>query len=356
MNSNEVWGGGEKWHLDMASYLHDLGYFVVVITNKNSELYLRLKGKDGILLKPLRVSNYSFLNLHKLHHISTLFRNYRINTVILGLSNDVKLGGLAAKRAGVKQIIYRRGTALPVRNSFLNRYLFRSVLTRIIANSEDVMNNIYKNNKNIIDRRKISIIYNGVNLQKWSGDQNFNKGIEQNDTIVLGNAGRLVEQKGQVYLIEIAKKLKEQNIAFKLYIAGSGPLEKKLKHTCRKNLLSEEIVFLDFIDDIGKFFNTIDIYLTTSIHEGSSHVILEAMASGKPVIAFDISSMPEIVMHEHTGYLVPFGDTDHFTDRIIQLNENRKLLQQIGQNAQKHVEVTFEFKKNMKKVLDLIEK
>ncbi len=355
MNSNEVWGGGEKWHLDMASYLHDFGYFVMVVTNRNSELYLKLKGKQGILLKTVRVSNFSFINPYKLVFIRNLYRKHHITTVILGLSNDVKLGGLAAKLAGVQSIIYRRGTALPVRNTLLNKYLFRRVLTKIISNSEDVMNNIFKNNRNLIDRSKVSIIYNGVNLQKWAPETHLKRDIGKPEAIILGNAGRLVEQKGQLYLIEIGRKLKEQNIPFKMYIAGSGPLEKKLKHSRMQHELNKEIVFLDFVDDVFKFLRSIDIYLSTSIHEGSSHVVLEAMASGKPVIAFNISSMPEIVTQAHTGYLVPFGDTDHFAEKINCLNNNRKLLDQMGRNARKKVADKFEFNKNMKKVVELIE-
>jgi len=121
------------------------------------------------------------------------------------------------------------------------------------------------------------------------------------------------------------------------------------------DLPSEEIAFLDFVDEIGKLFKTIEIYLTTSIHEGSSHVVLEAMASGIPVIAFDISSMPEIVSNEHTGYLVPFGDTVSFSDRIKYLKNNPELLEEMGRNAQKEVADKFEFTRNMNRVLELIE-
>jgi glycosyltransferase involved in cell wall biosynthesis len=355
MNSNEVWGGGEKWHLDMATYLHDRGYFVMVVTNKNSELYKRLKKREEILLVPIRVSNFSFINPLKLVFIRNLYRKYHITTVLLGLSNDVKVGGLAAKLAGVEKIIYRRGTALPVKNTLFNKYLFRKVLSHIIANSEDVRNKVFKNNKNITDRNKVSIIYNGVNLQKWSNQTKQNKKMYKKDVLVLGNAGRLVEQKCQKYLIDIALKLKAQNIPFILYIAGSGPLEKNLKQACRQHSLEKEIVFLDFVDDVSQLFNTIEIYLTTSLHEGSSHVVLEAMASGIPVIAFDISSMPEIVSDGYTGYLVPFEDTDSFSERVKHLKNNPELLKEMGRNAQNVVADKFEFSKNMNKVLELIE-
>ena len=70
--------------------------------------------------------------------IYTLLKKYAIHSIILNLPSDLKVGGIAAKLAGVKQIIYRRGTALAVRNTFLNRFLFRYIISRIIANSVEI--------------------------------------------------------------------------------------------------------------------------------------------------------------------------------------------------------------------------
>ena len=66
MNSNMVWGGGEKWHYETASHFRDLGYAVMVITNKNSELHQKLEDQNGIVLESLRISNFSFLNPFKI--------------------------------------------------------------------------------------------------------------------------------------------------------------------------------------------------------------------------------------------------------------------------------------------------
>lgn len=354
MNSNLVWGGGEKWHYEAACHFRDLGFAVMVIANNRSELHQKLEAQEGIILASTRISNLSFLNPFKIIHIRSLLKKHHISAIFLGLPIDVKLGGPAAKLAGIKNIIYRRGAAVPVKNSISNRFLFRSVLTGIITNSREIREKIFHNNPHIIDENKVHIIYNGIDPQQWSR-KDISTGARKDDRqLILGNAGRLVEQKGQQYLIQIAKHLKEMHIDFTLYIAGSGKLEHALKQDCIANKLEKELVFLGFIENIQDFLSGLDIYLSSSLHEGSSHVIIEAMAAGKPVIAFDISSMPELIKDNETGYLIPFADTQLFAEKIVFLKNNRTELDTFAANARKRVQRKFDYSKNMQQIIELI--
>jgi glycosyltransferase involved in cell wall biosynthesis len=355
MNSNKVWGGGEKWHYETALFLNEKGHDVLVVANRNSDLYKKLQGHSHIRVHSMRITNFSFLNPVKLLALRRRFQHHQVSAVILGLSTDVKLGGPAAKMAGVEHIIYRRGSAIPVRNSFFNRYLFRKILTQIITNSGDISQNIFKRNPRITDHEKVRIIYNGVDLTKWPAMDYFKKVEDGNGQLILGNAGRLVEQKGQVYLIQIARLLKEREIPFRLYIAGSGKLKKELTQACEKQDLQQEVVFLDFVEDIREFLKGLDIYLSTSLHEGTSHVILEAMAAAKPVVAFDISSMPEMIADGDSGFLVPFGDVEQFAETIIQLRNDPEKMASTGAQARRRVEEKFNFGTNIRSILELIE-
>jgi glycosyltransferase involved in cell wall biosynthesis len=354
MNSNRVWGGGEKWHYETACYLDELGYSVMVVTNKKSELYNRLKEHPSIEVTKTTISNFGFLNPFKFRFLKRLFQKHGVYTLILGLSIDVKLGAPAAKMAGVKHIVYRRGSAVPVKNSLINRYLFCRVLTKIITNSSEIKLNIFKGNGSIIDDEKVMVMYNGVDLSHWPPLDYFRRNGEQKRVLSLGNAGRLVEQKGQEYLIRIAGLLKRREIPFQLMIAGSGKLERALKSQCKRLGLEKEVVFLDFVKDIREFLKGLDIYLSTSLHEGSSHVILEAMAAGKPVVAFNISSMPEMIENGKSGYLVPFGDVDLFTEKIAHLWSHPEEMEITGNMARKQVEERFDFHTNLQPLLQLI--
>ena len=78
------------------------------------------------------------------------------------------------------------------------------------------------------------------------------------------------------------------------------------------------------------------------------------MAAGKPVIAFDVSSMPELIEDNKTGFLIPFPDTQLFTEKIIFLKKNRSELDTFGANARKLVERKFDFSKNVQQIIKLI--
>jgi hypothetical protein len=97
INSNKVWGGGEKWHYETACHLDELGYPVMVVANRNSDLYFKLENHESIVLKSLQISNFSFLNPFKLIELRKFLKINHVNTVFLGLSIDVKFGGVAAK-------------------------------------------------------------------------------------------------------------------------------------------------------------------------------------------------------------------------------------------------------------------
>ncbi|OQY00134.1 MAG: hypothetical protein B6I24_00590 [Bacteroidetes bacterium 4572_128] len=353
-NSNKDWGGGEKWHYETAINLQKKKIETIVATNENSELFLKLKSVN-IKVFTFKISNLSFLNIIKIIKIKNFLKKNNVKKIILNLPADVKVVGIAAKLAKVKSIIYRRGTALPVKNSFLNRFLFRKIVDKILVNSHETKNKFLEKNHNLTDKNKFTVIYNGLNLENYekSNFKIFYK--KKDDEIILGNIGRLTKQKGQKYLIEIAKKLKSKNIKFKILIAGSGELEKKLKNYSKENDLEKEIIFLGFVEDVKSFIQNIDIFLLTSLWEGFGYVLAESMILEKPVIAFDISSNPEVVKNNVTGFLVKPFDIDIFTEKIEILISNKKLLRDFGKNGKNRVISKFDAKKNFKEFIKLID-
>jgi glycosyltransferase involved in cell wall biosynthesis len=93
--------------------------------------------------------------------------------------------------------------------------------------------------------------------------------------VLIGNAGRLVLQKGQKYLIEMAKGLIDSGISFKVLIAGDGPLEAPLKQMAVKAGVDDRIIFLGFVNNVKAFMETIDIFVLPSIWEGFGYVLVE---------------------------------------------------------------------------------
>ncbi|HEX3008157.1 MAG TPA: glycosyltransferase family 4 protein, partial [Bacteroidales bacterium] len=296
-----------------------------------------------------RIQNLSFLNPLLLLRLTFFLRKKRIHTIILGLPSDVKAVGLASKLAGVKNIIYRRGTALPVHNTLLNRFLFSKVITRVLANSGEIKKRFLENNPLLIEEDRINVIYNGV---KVNGVNFQNKEVSQE--VLIGNAGRLVEQKGQKFLIDLARELTNRCLNFRILIAGKGPLRKSLEEYATLNEVKEKISFLDFVENMDTFLEKIDIFVLPSLHEGSANILIEAMAKAKPIVAFNISSIPEIVMHGETGFLAEFGNVQQLTNYVCKLVEDIELRKKLGERAYQHISEKFDAKLQFEKLLTLL--
>ena len=341
-NSTKAWGGGERWHYDISVSLHKKGYSTLVITNKKSVLYSRIILTEQKVYN-IKISNLSFLNPFKLMSLRKLFIKENIDIIILNLSADLKVAGIAAKLAGIPRIIYRRGSAIPIKNRWLNRIIFKNIVTDVIANSEETKRTVLQKNPDMFPPEKIKVIYNGIDVGNY--DLSTEKRLYKKDDneIILGNIGRLVHQKGQRYLIDIASEMKINNLQFKILIGGDGPLKKELVSYAEKHEVADKIVFLGFIDNVAEFMNSIDIFLLTSLWEGFGYVIAEAMICKKPVIAFNCSSNPELIEDSKTGFLVEFGNIRSFAEKLKILINDKKLRYDFGEQgylkARKHFSV-----------------
>lgn len=343
-NSLKFWGGGEKFYHEFALGFVRKGYQVSVVSHPESPLTQKAKA-DGIPTLPIIVTNMSFLNPLKILALARYFRSNGIDTVFFSVSQDLKLAGLAAHWAGVKNIVYRRGLAVEKKNSMLNRYLFSKIATKIIANSEETKRLLLKNLKNSIDPDQVKIIYNGINLDDIDSKPvvNFQAVDDQKKGLVLGNAGRLTAQKGQSYLLEVAKFLKDRGHTFTLFIAGTGELYDELHRQMVEADIQDCVVLLGFVEDIPNFMHSLDLFLLASLWEGFGYVLTEAMAQKKAVIAFNSSSNPEVVDDGKTGVLVETGDVLAFANAVEMLMLDEDLRMKMGAAGRKRVEALFSF-------------
>jgi glycosyltransferase involved in cell wall biosynthesis len=322
-NSNKAWGGGEKWHLSTCKEFLKRGFNTILVTNEASEIAKR-GIQEGQNVYQFRVSNLSFLNPIKIFIFFLFFKSKKVDTVIMNLPADLKVAGIAAKLAGVKQIIYRRGMPHPLRDTSLNRFLFTKVLTHVVVNSKEIGRSLKEGNESWFPNDKIVLIYNGVDTSK-PVDKSRKLYEKHGDEIVIGNAGRLTEQKGQKYLIELGTLLKKEHLKFKILIAGEGELREALQKLISIHGLQEEIKLLGHVTDMPAFFSSLDLFVFTSLYEGSANTLIETLQYGVPTIAWDVSSNPEIIQNGENGFLVKVGDIGEVKLRLhecISLREN----------------------------------
>lgn len=331
LNSINFWGGGEKLHLEYATEFQKKQYNVVLLSNKNSPLWNRARS-NNIATFPVTISNLSFLNPFTLLTLKRFFKAHKIDTVIVSNAQDAKAASIAAKMAGVKNIVYYRSIAAPVKGSIINRVIFKSVITHIISNSDETKRMILQNLGKYLPEDRVKTIYYGVDLSKFSNTQTGRlKEIEDKEHgVILGNAGRLTEQKGQRYLIDLAKRLKAKNIDFTLFIAGEGELKEELQKLVIQHQLQDNVILLGFVKDLELFMSSIDIFVLSSMWEGFGYVLVEAMLKSKPVVAFNMTSNPEVVADNETGFLVDFPDVDQFAAKTELLISDTTLRTEMG--------------------------
>ena len=353
-NSTRTWGGGEKWHFEISSALFEKGMETLVFTNKHSELYNRLSLTNQKIYR-IKVSSLSFLNLFRLFLLKKVFQKEKIDCIILNLSADLKFAGIAAWLAGVEKIVYRRGSAIPVRNTFLNRFLFKKVVTDIIANSEETKRTILRNNPNLFPAGKIRVIYNGLDVDRYDNAQIVKTFSRKGDEMIIGNLARFVRQKGQHYLVELAALLKKRNIPVHLLIGGEGPLKKDIETLAKEANVDDIIEFTGFIEDVKGFMSSIDVFFLPSLWEGFGYVIAEAMYFEKPVIAFDLSSNPELIRDGETGYLIRPGDIESVAGRIELLQKEKDTIAKLGKAAKERIVKNFTFAKTIDEVYSFLQ-
>ena len=310
-NSNRAWGGGEKWHLEAAIAMADRGARVLVAAREGTALLEKIRNLPQVTAIPVDFASLDFVNPFALISFASLLRQHNVTRLILALPLDVKVAGLAAKIAGVPNVFYRRGSALPVRNSFFNRLLYGTVLTGLIVNSRETKRLALVNNPKLILKERIHLLPNGINVENFDAELAaasplFRRPGDPFHLCVIGNAGRLTEQKGQKYLLHMAAALVRAGFPFRLVVAGEGELEKPLKHLAAELNVIEHVVFAGFQSGLGPFWQSIDLFISASLWEGFGYVVAEAMLAEKPVVAFDVSSMPELVSSGRNGELVSF--------------------------------------------------
>lgn len=342
-NSSTTWGGGEKWIQETGINLSGNKYNVIVCTNNTSKLHDNLK-KSSLQLIPVRIFNLSLIDPVKIYYLYRIFKKYQVDIIVLGLSQDLKAAGLAAKLAGVRKIIYRRGLANPLKNSFLHRFYFKHIVSKVIANSEEVKRSLLLKNSSLIKALDIYVIYNGINLDAISDKADSNL---KSSPIIIGYVGRLVEGKGLNYLIELADYLKKNQYDFVIKIVGIGKMRHQLENYAKELKVEDSIVFVEFLCDTCHFYKEIDIFVFPSESEGCSNALLEAMSHAKPIVAFNISSMPEMVDDGVSGFLVPGKDVQQMAEKVILLINNVTLRNNMGKQARLKIAEKFDFNKNL---------
>jgi glycogen(starch) synthase len=199
-----------------------------------------------------------------------------------------------------------------------------------------------------VDEKKIRIVPNGVDSQKFKPTED----CEEVRNIIGGNSehvilfvGNLIPRKGLHYLIEAAKHVTKESKETKFVVVGDGPLRNHLVLYSEEQGVADNFVFLGDVPEamLHSLYNCADVFASPSIQEGQGISLLEAQATAKPVVAFDISAIGEVVKNKETGLLVK-PDSYELANAILQLLSDRSLREKMGRSGREFVSKNFSWK------------
>jgi len=205
---------------------------------------------------------------------------------------------------------------------------------RIIAVSNGTADFIVR--REGIPSEKVVVIPNGVDVSLFHpGDRRAaraNLEIPQ-DAFVVACVGRLSEQKGHRYLLDALDAVHAEIPSILCLIAGEGPLLGELETRAHQFGLAGVCRFLGLVNPIQSVYEAADVLVLPSLYEGMPNVVLEAMASGCPVIATAVEGSTELVVPNVTGVLIPAGSGRALAAALFELARNPERRTEMGRQS-----------------------
>ncbi|OGS19585.1 MAG: hypothetical protein A3J83_00580, partial [Elusimicrobia bacterium RIFOXYA2_FULL_40_6] len=305
-----------------------------------------------------------FKDLFALMNLVSILKKEKPDVVHTHSSKAGILGRWAAKMAGVPKIVHTfHGFGFNDFQMFLVKYayIFSEKLTSIISDklifvSEQNIRvatilKIGKNTDYLLIRSGIKISdYQNLKLNKT----NKMKELElPEDLKIITTIGPFKPQKNLNDFIKVAKIVSEAIEKTLFLVIGDGKLRYELEEEIKALGLSGKVILLGWRKDVNEILAITDVFIMTSLWEGLPRAAVEALVSGKPVVAYSIDGNIDIIKNGYNGFLNKPKDTRGISENIIKLLNDQKLLEKFSENAKTSVDNTFDIDYMVKQQEDL---
>lgn len=228
------------------------------------------------------------------------------------------------------------------------KMLFRILNSRfstVIAPSRAILDDLIENEN--VKPDNTSLIFNGVDLDQFP---NSSKRLKEKarrrlalpeDSVVLGSVASLQPVKGHRFLLQAFEQVMHDIPGVKLLLVGDGGLRNELEKQVHSTSCADSVVFLGQRDDVDSIIHAFDAVVSSSLSEGSSNALLEAAASGIPIIATRVGGNHEIVQDGINGYLVAPSDVNGLYRGIVRLLADPNTQLDMGRESRRLAELQF---------------
>ncbi|WP_194973548.1 glycosyltransferase family 4 protein [Aquiflexum lacus] len=345
--------GASKIFLKSVTALKAAGHEVYIVLSEDGPLIKGLEGSGAVVFlhklgilrrkyfnpsglinraKTIRKANVFLENLIKEKKITHVYSN----------TAAVLVGALAAKNTGTKHIWHLHEILVSPKwfvllmGKMINRYADQVVV---------VSQAVWDSWKVWIDASKMVLLYNGIDYDPYLQDSpNILHEIPSGeDKVIIGMIGRVSHWKGQLYFLDIAQNLleKHQNIHFLIVgdaYPGTDHFVTEMLAKIKTLALEKEVTYLGYREDIPEILRSLDIFVLPSIlPDPLPTVILEAMASAKPVVATAHGGACEMLLDEETGFLMNWDNAAKAATLIEKLILDKSRRLEMGIKGKKRV-------------------
>lgn len=262
---------------------------------------------------------------------------YLFSAQVFGIP-PARLAGVPLVLAGRRAIgVYWTAPKYRLARRFSNAFTHLQV-----GNSEAVREYIVREEG--VPRERVRIVYNGVDAARFSPPAGGRAGRA---AVTVGYVGSLTRVKGVDVLLRAARRAADGVPGLKVRIVGEGPLaarradegdtDARLKALARELALDGTVEFAGGSETVEEELRRMDIFVMPSLSEGMSNAVLEAMASGLPVVASGSGGNREVVADGETGLLFPVGDDAALAERLAALARDARMREAMGDAGRRRV-------------------
>jgi glycosyltransferase involved in cell wall biosynthesis len=352
----QIHGGARKSTIELAKRLNEEGHNSVIVDFwGNCNEFVDDVKANGISIKILKkndtpIAIFGSKNPVKIFVNITLFlldwfrlkkefnnfqKTFKPDVVIV---NNIKTNSILKKGKEYKIAYFARGWFAYNSIGFLKKLMFKYNSDYFIGVSQSTRQAIFTGG--LAPLEKIFVVPNAIDLTKVDQYKNGREKRKDNDPMVILHCGGFLPAKGQDVSISLAKRLKENNINFKMILMGavydtpvSENFLKKIRNEISQFKLDGNVEILLNQKDPYSIFKSSDILIHPSDTEGLPRVIMEALAFEIPVIANPVGGVTDYILHNFTGYITTHNNGDDYYEYVYKLYHDKELYQFIANNG-----------------------
>jgi glycosyltransferase involved in cell wall biosynthesis len=302
-------------------------------------------------------------DLIAIFQVFRLLKKYKINLVHTHSSKAGVVGRIAAKLARVEVIVHTIH-GFPF-HDFMNRPRRKAfiLLERLMARLTDALLLVSEKEKsialnlNIKPKRIIDTIYNSVDFIPFT--QNVDREIFRQKLginsyeMLIGFSGRFSQQKALHILIDAFSIVNKEFPQTRLLLVGDGVLKSELVEQSRRLEINDKIIMTGFQYNVAPFYLIMDIFIMTSLWEGLSRCLAEAMYAKLPVIATDVGGTADAVINNQTGWLIRPNDVHAAVNALREAILNPEICKKMGENGFRFARESFDIRINSNRISEL---